>query len=313
MCTPCNPHPPLPLLLACALQGWLIPQSLGLQAFSVPRTFPDLRSLCLVECSMLAEPFITTLHQHSQLTSLHLTRCHMPPDTAAALSSLTVLSQLQTQKKLQPAQAGELQGVLDSLAQLTQLTSLALGYNVVTKYRAPLPSLITVPSKMVNLQSLELEFTPRYGIRGDPPCATVNLELNSIWDHLSIADLQHLLISNCALTTLALNGIVLDQAGLDLLLAHPQINNVKLLAIAATASRVDSPCSWHTLTLARQVDVRTVAYVPCTRSNTPCRWDRCCCHLTQQQSSYLSCLRQPQHAWQLTAPVCSPSASHADH
>jgi hypothetical protein len=59
-----------------------------------------------------------------------------------------------------------------------------------------------------------------------------------------------------------MEGVALDQAGLDLLLAHPLIVKVELLAIAATESRVDSPCSWQTLTLAKQVDVRTVAYVP---------------------------------------------------
>jgi hypothetical protein len=55
---------------------------------------------------------------------------------------------------------------------------------------------------------------------------------------------------------------VLDQAGLDLLLAHPHIVHVSFLAIAATQSRVDSPCSWQTLQLGKQLDVRTVAHVP---------------------------------------------------
>jgi hypothetical protein len=64
------------------------------------------------------------------------------------------------------------------------------------------------------------------------------------------------------LTTLALNSVVLDQAGLDLLLAHPHIVHVTLLAIAATESRVDSPSSWQTLKLAKRVDIRTVAHVP---------------------------------------------------
>jgi hypothetical protein len=64
------------------------------------------------------------------------------------------------------------------------------------------------------------------------------------------------------LARLTLNSMVLDQAGLDLLLAHPHIVHVTLLAIAATESRVDSPCSWQTLKLAKQVDIRTVAHVP---------------------------------------------------
>jgi hypothetical protein len=148
------------------------------------------------------------------------------------------------------------------VAQLTQLTSLVLGYNVVATYKAPLSSLITIPSKMVNLQSLVVEFAPEYTAADDDKWGPVNLEQNSVWEHLSNADLQHLLTSYLTLTTLALKSVVLDQAGLDLLLAHPHIVNVTLLAIAATESRVDSPCSWQTLYLARQVDCRTVAYVP---------------------------------------------------
>jgi hypothetical protein len=148
------------------------------------------------------------------------------------------------------------------VAQLTQLTSLVLGYNVVATYKAPLSSLITVPSKMVNLQSLAVEFAPEYTAADDDKLGPVNLEQNSVWEPLSNTDLQHLLTSYLALTTLTFKGMVLDQAGLDLLLAHPHIVNVTLLAIAATESRVDSPCSWQTLYLARQVDVRAVAYVP---------------------------------------------------
>jgi hypothetical protein len=56
--------------------------------------------------------------------------------------------------------------------------------------------------------------------------------------------------------------VVLDQAGLDLLLAHPHVTSVEVMAIAATESRVDSPCSWQTLELTGPKDVRTVAYVP---------------------------------------------------
>jgi hypothetical protein len=59
-----------------------------------------------------------------------------------------------------------------------------------------------------------------------------------------------------------LQWVVLDQAGLDLLLAHPHIVDLELLAVAGTESRVDSPCSWHTLSLPYQVDVRTLSYVP---------------------------------------------------
>jgi hypothetical protein len=133
------------------------------------------------------------------------------------------------------------------VAQLTQLSCLVLGYNVDAGYMAPLWSLITAATKMVNLQSLQVDFVPKQSI---------------VWDYLRNAHLQYLLNSYHTLTTLAFNGMVLDQAGLDLLLAHPHVVNVTFLAIAATESRLDSPCSWKTLTVAKQVDVRTAAYVP---------------------------------------------------
>jgi hypothetical protein len=82
------------------------------------------------------------------------------------------------------------------------------------------------------------------------------------WQGISITSLTQLLTRYSQLTTLSLEGVVLGQAGLDVLLAQPHIVNVALLAIAATESRVDSPCSWRTLRLASHVDVRTVAYVP---------------------------------------------------
>jgi hypothetical protein len=82
------------------------------------------------------------------------------------------------------------------------------------------------------------------------------------WEFLAPASFHHLLTSCSLLTKLSLDFVVLDQAGLDLLLAHPHIVNVTLVGIAATESRVDSPCSWEALQLSKQVDVRTVAYVP---------------------------------------------------
>jgi hypothetical protein len=86
---------------------------------------------------------------------------------------------------------------------------------------------------------------------------------------LPSASLSQLLTSCSLLTTLHMEGIVLRQAGLDLLLAHPHIVDIAVLAIAATESRVDSPCSWRTLQLPEQVDVRTLAYVPLHSLNKP--------------------------------------------
>jgi hypothetical protein len=68
--------------------------------------------------------------------------------------------------------------------------------------------------------------------------------------------------------------VVLDQAGLDLLLAHPHIVDVTVMSIAATESRVDSPCSWQTLTLAWEVDIRTLAHVPLHSLQQPLRCDQ---------------------------------------
>jgi hypothetical protein len=227
----------------------------------------------LSECSILAQPFVHALHKCTQLRRLQLLQSEMSVDAAKALSSLTVMSQPQTLEWCQPQRPGEskVQQVLDSLAQLTQLTALVLAYNVVANDRAPLSSLITVPSKMVSLKVFKAMFVPICTTDGDSELSPVNLEFNSVWDRLPNPDLQHLLTSYHTLTHLEFNGLVLNQAGLDLLLAHPHIVNVTVLAIAATESRVDSPCSWHTLTLARQVDVRTVAYVPLHSLKTPLR------------------------------------------
>jgi hypothetical protein len=174
----------------------------------------------------------------------------MSSGTATALSSLTMLSQLQTLNWGQPEQSGErkVQHGLDSLA---QLTSLGLGYNVAANHTPPISSLVTVPSKMVNLQMFEIVFKSEYLGHGDDlNGGAIDLLYNSIWDHLGTADLQHLLPSYLTVTTLLFTGMVLDHAGLDLLLAHPHIVNVTLLAIAATQSRVDSPCSWQRFGLA---------------------------------------------------------------
>jgi hypothetical protein len=124
---------------------------------------------------------------------------------------------------------------------------------------------MTVPSEVRTLQAFEI--APAVWAGRDVRAksfGTINLDFTDrpVWDRLDSADLQQLLTRHTTLTTLALNSVVLDQAGLDLLLAHPHVVHVTLLAIAATESRVDSPCSWQTLQLAWQVDIRTLAYVP---------------------------------------------------
>jgi hypothetical protein len=82
------------------------------------------------------------------------------------------------------------------------------------------------------------------------------------WCMLDCDSVEYLLDSCSLLTTLSMETVVLDQDGLDLLLAHPHITDVTLMAVSATESRVDSPCTWHTLRLPGQVHVGTVAYAP---------------------------------------------------
>jgi hypothetical protein len=107
---------------------------------------------------------------------------------------------------------------------------------------------------MARLDSLRIGLVLREDYQHEEP----DLE----WDVLPYALLGELLTSCTLLTRISFKGTVLDQAGLDLLLSRPHITSVEVMAIAATESRVDSPCSWHTLDLPTQVDVRTVAYVP---------------------------------------------------
>jgi hypothetical protein len=82
---------------------------------------------------------------------------------------------------------------------------------------------------------------------------------------------EYLLNSCSLLSTLSMERVVVDQDGLDLLLAHPHITDVTLMAVSATESRVDSPCAWRALRLAGQVHLGTVAYVPLHSLQEPLR------------------------------------------
>jgi hypothetical protein len=82
------------------------------------------------------------------------------------------------------------------------------------------------------------------------------------WNVPAFAPFQHLLSKCSLLSTLSMEMVVLHQDGLDLLLAHPHVTDVTLMAVSATESRVDSPCAWRALRLAQQVPIGTVAYVP---------------------------------------------------
>jgi hypothetical protein len=246
------------------MQGWLISKPLDPHTFILPRMFSNLRSLWLTDCSIQDGTFVASLRQCTQLTVLGLVECHMLPSAATRLSSLCVLSALQCLSWHQPKYqtSAEVDATLGALAQLTQLTSLTLGYSKHATNKPAVSTLMTVPSKMHRLQAFEIDFEPRSRDAAQKSRDAISLESNPVWDRLGSADLQHLLTRHTILTTLSLDSVVLDQAGLDLLLAHPHIVHVTLLAIAATESRAHTPCSWQTLKLAKQADIRTVAHVP---------------------------------------------------
>jgi hypothetical protein len=184
----------------------------------------------------------------------------MTPAAITALPALQQLQELRDFRWLEPAYkqdrdhpCADAAATLAQLAHLTQLTHITLG-----RAEASIGTLITSVTGLTNLQSFTMESVhPLDPGDGFP---TANPEVK--WKVLSSGRLSQLLTSCSQLTTLSMEEVVLDQAGLDLLLAHPHIVNVTFLAIAATESRVDSPCSWQSLKLAMEVDIRTVAYVP---------------------------------------------------
>jgi hypothetical protein len=194
--------------------------------------------------------------------------------TPAAITALPLLQQLQQLRAVEwyepePKQdmhhpSADAAATLAQLAHLTQLTQLTLG-----RLQASTPSLVATASSMTNLQSFKMgPAQHRYLSDG------VAITLPEVrWEVLSSTLLSQLLTSCPALKALSMEEVVLDQAGLDLLLAHPHVVHVAFQAIAATESRVDSPCSWRSLTLPNEIDIRTVAYVPLHSLDRPLRWD----------------------------------------
>jgi hypothetical protein len=186
---------------------------------TLQQTFPNLRTLWLTDCTV-TEGFIASLQQCTQLSKLALVECRMQPDALSALSSLHALPSLEFLRWHQPKGRRTSPGVaLRALAQLTQLTELALAYNHHAIDKAALSTLVAVPSKMHRLQHFEI--LPVLTKVAEKEPEAVNLESIPIWDQLSIPELQQLLTSCSMLTSLVLFSVVLDQAGLDLLLAHP--------------------------------------------------------------------------------------------
>jgi hypothetical protein len=175
----------------------------------------------------------------------------MRPEAVAALPLLMRLKNLRTLEWHEPPypKETEIDDTLDSLAELTQLKELILGCSSTTA-----TARVAAARRMPQLELLEVGVFRIEDGGIDQPLLT--------WDILDAPTLsQHL--SSCSLvTSINMQGVVLDQAGLDLLLAHPHIVDITVMSIAATESRVDSPCSWEALNLPATIDVRTVAYVP---------------------------------------------------
>jgi hypothetical protein len=202
-------------------------------------------------CNIDSAGFITSLLLCPQLQRLYIKYSPMTADAIAALPVLECLTQLVGLVWHEPADAtgSDLQSTLDSLAELSQLKSVSLGCNSTSA-----DARVAAATQMHKLECLDA------GLFLSEDC---ELDTPSIeWDVLSSATFSQLLTTCTLLTHITMRGVVLDQAGLDLLLSHPHITHVALLAIAATESRVDSPCSWQTLELPYPKDVRTVAYVP---------------------------------------------------
>jgi hypothetical protein len=236
-----------------ALQGWSNYQALGSSTLSVAPAFPNLTTLHLEECVLEDGAFLTSLLLCRSLHNLHIIKCNLK---TAAIAALPILQQLQPLRHLQwleiedcPREIRE--QVQAQLSHLTQLTSVTLNWPM-----SQLSYHISVAAHMTQLTSISLPVV-LYNPFESPPAAQAEGFMG-----LTSASLSQLLASCSLLTTLSMEGIVVDHAGLDLLLAHPHIVHITVLAIAATESRVDSPCSWQTLQLPHQMDVRTLAYVP---------------------------------------------------
>jgi hypothetical protein len=218
----------------------------------VPLAFPNLRKLHLVECALVDFAAVASLVLCQQLQELHITHCKV---AAEAIETLPALKQLpHLQRLVWNDSHGSLgDGMTDAdaswvclnLSKVDQLTAVNLNSN-----RLASEQLISAAAQMTRLRSYEMAPLPSESCYRRP------------WAILDNKPLKQLLTSCSLLTQLSLDTVILDQAGLDLLLAHPHITHVTFLAIAATESRVNSPCSWRALSLPPEVDIRIVANVP---------------------------------------------------
>jgi hypothetical protein len=231
------------------LQRWKGFQSLDQRSLSVPLAFPNLKKLHLVECALGDAAAVASIVLCQQIEELHIIHCQLKQGAIDALPTLKQLPQLQRlmwrdsgREWKQHMTQADADMACFNLRQVDQLTAVSLYSD-----RLDCEHLIMTTASMSRLQSCKMAPPPDRCGRGQL---------------LDNKPLKQLLTSCSLLTQLSLDTVILDQAGLDLLLAHPHITHVTFLAIAATESRVNSPCSWEALSLPPEVDIRIVAYVP---------------------------------------------------
>jgi hypothetical protein len=218
------------------------------------QAFPSLKKLQLEGCLITGLHDLNPLLLFPQLRELHIVHCQLGHWGWTALPQLKKLPQLQRLVWLDKPLDQSLQHVVprfdpgricSTFAQLHQLTSITLGST-----RIDMDPLVEVAAQLTQLVSVEVVHPE------------ADIDAGQATDVLGCDKLEQLLSSCSLLTTLSMETVVLDQKGLDLLLAHPHITDVTLMAVSATESRVDSPCAWRTLRLPGQVAIGTVAYVP---------------------------------------------------
>jgi hypothetical protein len=173
------------------------------------------------------------------LTSLVLQNCSI--NDSALGSAAAALARLHSLRSLQFEQSGTM---MHLAAQVTGLTSLE-----VDRGTSSLDAqLMLLASHNTQLQKL--------GMKGLLTGAESDAET------LATGHLQHLLISCPGLTELVLNSRIVDQDGLDALLAHgTSITHLTLSYSSLTASRAHVPCSWRRVRL-NEPSMQQLAYLP---------------------------------------------------
>jgi hypothetical protein len=131
---------------------------------------------------------------------------------------------------------------------VTQLTSLCL----ITANHEMMAGVVPALEGMSHLQEL--------AVTTDPHSPALVQQMPFI---ISTSQFQPMLSINTLLTSLTL-GIVVDQEGFDILLAHaPQLASLTCRQLRLDVDRSSAPCRWQKLEVyGQQSDMRCVAYLP---------------------------------------------------